>query len=62
MNEPIVPMVDLTEARLAAEHWAHEWGVTLGEPFALSNVSFVAPTTNGLVVKSAIRNRRKERA
>ena len=53
MSEPIVPMVDLTEARRSAQHWAHEWGVTLLEPFALSNVSFVAPTEDGLVVKSA---------
>jgi hypothetical protein len=32
-------MVDLTNARRAAEECAAGWGFELGEPFAMSNVS-----------------------
>jgi streptomycin 6-kinase len=32
---------------------ALEWGLELGEPFSMNNVSFVAPTTDGRVLKVA---------
>jgi streptomycin 6-kinase len=34
---------DLSTAKAAALEVAREWGLELGEPFALSNVSYVAP-------------------
>lgn len=34
---------DLSAARATALRAAHEWGLELGEPFALSYVSYVAP-------------------
>jgi streptomycin 6-kinase len=46
-------MVDLTGARKTAETCATEWKLRLGVPFALSNVSFVAPTGDGNVLKAA---------
>jgi streptomycin 6-kinase len=45
-------MVDLADARRAAESCAVDWKLELGAPFAMSNVSFVAPTREGSVVKS----------
>lgn len=45
------PMVDLTVARATAESCAKLWGIELEPPFALSNVSFVAPAGNGAVIK-----------
>lgn len=45
-------MVDLADARRAAASCAATWKLELGEPFALSTVSFVAPTRDGSVVKS----------
>ncbi|HZP73811.1 MAG TPA: aminoglycoside phosphotransferase family protein [Gaiellaceae bacterium] len=44
--------LDLSEARAAAEAVAREWGVTLGEPFALGRYSFVAPAGDELVLKA----------
>lgn len=52
MGSGFEPMVDLTDARKAAEACALKWGLELDEPFAMSNVSFVAPTRDGAVVKS----------
>jgi streptomycin 6-kinase len=46
-------MVDLVNARRAAEECAAEWRLELGEPFALSNVSYVAPANDTSVIKSA---------
>ena len=46
-------MVDLSRARAAAEACAAKWNLELGTPFALSNVSFVAPTGDGSVLKVA---------
>jgi streptomycin 6-kinase len=45
-------MVDLTNARRAAEECAAGWGFELGEPFAMSNVSYVAPANDSSVIKS----------
>ncbi len=47
------PQVDLGVARETARRLAVEWGLVLGEPFAMSNVSFVAPTTDERVLKVA---------
>ena len=53
MDARFEPMVDLSAARKAAEACAVEWGLELGAPFALSNVSFVAPVGERRVIKSA---------
>lgn len=53
MSSGFEPLVDLTAARSAAEACAVEWKCDLGEPFALSNVSFVAPANDASVIKSA---------
>src|ERR1700690_4266522 len=45
--------VDLTETQRLAREIAAEWGLTLGEPFALANVSYVAPVGEELVLKLA---------
>jgi streptomycin 6-kinase len=45
--------VDLTETRATAERVAAEWGLELGEPFALSNYSYVAPASDDAVLKVA---------
>jgi streptomycin 6-kinase len=46
------PMVDLSGARRAAEECAQGWGLELAPPFALSNVSFVAPVGEDEVLKA----------
>jgi streptomycin 6-kinase len=51
MDAPLTPMVDLTEERRFAQDCATEWGVSLEAPFTFSNVSYVAPTTDGRVIK-----------
>ena len=43
--------IDLSVAREMAGRLARKWGLELGEPFAMNNVSFVAPTTDGRVLK-----------
>ncbi|HEV3266922.1 MAG TPA: aminoglycoside phosphotransferase family protein [Acidimicrobiales bacterium] len=53
MDADFEPMVDLAEARRSAESCANVWGLELGTPFALSNVSFVAPVGEFHVLKSA---------
>lgn len=45
--------VDLSGARATAEAVAREWGLSLGEPFALGRYSFVAPAGDDLVLKVA---------
>ena len=45
--------VDLTETRRLAHEIAAEWGLELGEPFAMSNVSYVAPVGDDAVLKVA---------
>lgn len=52
MNEPGKLDLDLSAARATAFRAAEEWGLELGEPFALSNASYVAPT-NVAVLKVA---------
>lgn len=44
--------LDLSRARAAALAAAAEWGIELGEPFALSNASYVARAGHACVVKS----------
>jgi streptomycin 6-kinase len=45
--------VDLTETERVAREIAAEWGLTLGEPFALSRYSYVAPVGDDAVLKVA---------
>jgi N-acyl homoserine lactone hydrolase len=45
--------IDLSIARATSVSIAREWGLELGEPFALSNVSIVTPTSDGRVLKVA---------
>jgi streptomycin 6-kinase len=47
------PMVDLSNARRAAEACAAEWGLTLGAPFGFSNASYVVPVGDDRVLKIA---------
>jgi streptomycin 6-kinase len=47
------PMVDLSGARRTAAKIAVEWGLEMGESFALSNVSFVARVGESMVLKVA---------
>jgi streptomycin 6-kinase len=44
---------DLGPTRVVAEAVASEWGLTLGEPFALSRYSYVAPVGDDAVLKVA---------
>jgi streptomycin 6-kinase len=53
MDGPIEPMVDLAAAHAAARGCAREWGLELGEPFSLANVSFVAAVGEDTVLKAA---------
>jgi general secretion pathway protein F len=43
--------VDLTQTRLRAQQLAAEWGVELGEPFALARFSLAAPAGDDVVLK-----------
>jgi streptomycin 6-kinase len=45
--------VDLTETERVAREVADEWRLTLGEPFALSRFSYVAPVGEDAVLKVA---------
>ena len=45
--------VDLGPVRRIAEEVAEEWGLALGEPFALSRYSYVAPVGDDAVLKVA---------
>ena len=45
--------VDLAALRRVADEVASEWGLELGEPFALSRYSYVAPAGAGAVLKVA---------
>ncbi len=53
MDEGPEPPGDFAAERRAALEAARAWGVELESPFAFSNVSFVAPTTSGTVLKVA---------
>lgn len=41
--------LNLSAAKATALHVAREWGLELGEPFALANVSYVAPAGNAVL-------------
>jgi N-acyl homoserine lactone hydrolase len=45
--------IDLSVARATLHQVAREWGLELGEPFAMANVSVVTPTSDGRVLKVA---------
>ncbi len=49
MDGPVENRFDLSAAKATALHVAREWGLELGEPFALSNVSYVAPAGNAVL-------------
>jgi streptomycin 6-kinase len=51
MEFPLTPQVDLSDEIQIAKACAEEWGVDLGPPFGFSNVSYVAPTSDGAVLK-----------
>jgi streptomycin 6-kinase len=53
MNETFGPNGDLAAEQLLAEMLAKEWKLSLEAPFEMSNVSYVAPTTDGAVLKVA---------
>ena len=49
MEGPVEPRLDLSAATATAFEVAREWGLDLGEPFALSNVSYVAPAGDAVL-------------
>lgn len=51
MSDNAPERLDLSGAIELAERLAAKWNLELGEPFAMNNVSFVAPTADGLVLK-----------
>ncbi len=44
-----LPCIDLSAAKAAAQEGARHWGLALGQPFAMANVSYVAPAGPGVV-------------
>jgi streptomycin 6-kinase len=52
MEGPVEQRFDLSAAKATAFEVAREWGIDLGEPFALSYASYVAPAGN-VVLKVA---------
>ena len=52
MKGPPEQQFDLSAAKATALEAARQWGLELGEPFAFSNVSYVAPA-GGAVLKVA---------
>jgi streptomycin 6-kinase len=53
MSHQLEPMVDLAAARATAILRAAEWGVDVGEPFPMANVSFAAAVGDDRVLKAA---------
>ncbi len=49
MEGPVEEPFDLNAAKATALEVAREWGLRLGEPFALSNVSYVAPAGDAVL-------------
>jgi len=49
MGEPREERYDLSAAKATALEVAREWGLELGEPFALSYVSYVAPAGRAVI-------------
>jgi N-acyl homoserine lactone hydrolase len=52
-SHAVSTVIDLSVARAKAREVVLEWGLELGEPFTLANVSVVAPTRDGRVLKVA---------
>jgi streptomycin 6-kinase len=44
-----LPGIDLSAAKAAAQEAARHWGLALGQPFAMANVSYVAPAGAGVL-------------
>ena len=53
MSDTFGPNGDLAAEQLLAETCAKEWRLELKSPFKMSTVSYVAPTTDGAVLKVA---------
>ncbi len=53
MSDQSEPGVHLARAQRAARQCAREWGIEVGETFALANVSFVAAVGEDRVLKAA---------
>lgn len=53
MDDTFGPTGNLAAEQRLAEIFAREWKLELEAPFEMSNVSYVAPTTNGAVLKVA---------
>src|ERR1019366_2743998 len=51
VNDVFGPNGDLAAEQLMAETCAKEWNLEVDFPFGMSNVSYVAPTTDGAVLK-----------
>jgi streptomycin 6-kinase len=51
MDGPFTPHLDLSQESRIANDLATRWGITLEPHFKYSNVSFVAPTSDGAVLK-----------
>jgi hypothetical protein len=49
MERPREQRFDLSAAKATALDLAREWGLELGEPFALSNVSYVVPADHAVL-------------
>ncbi len=49
MEGPVEQRFDLSAAKATALELARKWGLRLGEPFAMSNVSYVAPAGNAVL-------------
>jgi streptomycin 6-kinase len=49
MDRPVEQRFDLSAAKATASEVARQWGLKLGEPFALSYVSYVAPAGDAVL-------------
>src|SRR5258708_11780348 len=49
MKSPVEEPFDLNAAKATALQVAREWGLRLGEPFPLSNVSYAAPAGDAVL-------------
>jgi hypothetical protein len=53
MEFSLPSQVNLSEEIQIAKSCAEKWAVEMGRPFGMSDVSFVAPTSDGAVLKVA---------
>lgn len=53
MSDSLGSLGGLAAEKRLAKTFANKWNLTLQAPFAMSNVSYVAPTTDGAVLKVA---------